>query len=284
MRIVITGALGQLGRALQYTLAETDLVLIDLPDWDITHPQSVALMADLSPEAVIHCAAMTDVDGCARNPDLAYHVNAFGTQNVALACQRSGAAMVHISTNEVFDGTATESYREFDPRRPINAYGASKLAAEQIAARLVNKLYVVRISWLFSPGGNNFVGKITAAADKHGQLRVVTDEVANPTYAPDLADAIARLIQTRHYGTYHLVNEGYCSRYEFAVEILKQSGRESIPVSPITSDQFERASAPPPFAPLRNTVGAALDITLRPWQEALADYVTEVSNVTEISE
>jgi len=276
MRIVITGALGQLGRALQHTLAKADLILIDLPDWDITDPQSVALMADLKPEVVLHCAAMTDVDGCARNPDLAYQVNAFGTQNVALACQRSGAAMVHISTNEVFDGTATEPYREFDPRRPINPYGASKLAAERIAARLVNKLYIVRISWLFAPGGHNFVGKIIAAADKYGRLRVVTDEVANPTYAPDLADAIARLIQTRHYGNYHLVNEGYCSRYEFAVEILKQSGRGSVPVFPITSNQFERASTPPPFAPLRNTVGAALGITLRPWQEALADYVAKV--------
>jgi dTDP-4-dehydrorhamnose reductase len=113
---------------------------------------------------------------------------------------------------------------------------------------------------------------MTALADKHGRLRVVTDEVANPTYAPDLADAIARLLDTGQYGTYHLVNEGYCSRYEFAVEILRQSGRESVPVSPITSDQFQRASTPPPFAPLRNTVGAALGITLRPWQEALADY------------
>jgi len=276
MRIIVTGALGQLGKALQGVLTGADLILIDLPDWDITDPQSVALMADLKPELVLHCAAMTDVDGCARNPDLAYQVNAFGTQNVALACQQSGAAMVHISTNEVFDGTATEPYREFDLRRPINAYGASKLAAEQIAARLVNKLYIVRISWLFAPRGHNFVGKIIAAADKHGQLRVVTDEVANPTYAPDLADAIARLIHTRHYGNYHLVNEGYCSRYEFAVEILKQSGRGSVPVFPITSNQFERASTPPPFAPLRNTVGAALGITLRPWQEALADYVAKV--------
>ncbi len=278
MRIVITGALGQLGKALQHALAEADLVLIDLPDWDITDPQSVAPLADLKPEVVIHCAAMTDVDGCARNPDLAYQVNAFGTQNVALACQRSGAAMVHISTNEVFEGTATEPYREFDSRRPINPYGASKLAAEKIADRLVNKLYIVRISWLFAPGGNNFVDKITAAADKHGRLRVVTDEVANPTYAPDLTDAIARLIQTGHYGSYHLVNEGYCSRYEFAVEILKQSGHESVPISPITSDEFERASTPPPFAPLRNTVGAALGITLRPWQEALADYFAVIGH------
>jgi len=276
MRIVITGALGQLGRALQNALAGDDLVLIDVPDWDITDPQSVPRMADLKPEVVIHCAAMTDVEGCVNNPDLAYLVNAFGTQNVALACQRAGAAMIHISTNEVFDGTASQPYREFDPPHPVNSYGASKLAAEQIAARLVSKLYIVRTSWLFTPGGNNFVRKIVAAADKHGRLRVVTDEVANPTYAPDLADAIARLIQTDHYGSYHLVNEGYCSRYEFALEIMKQSGRESIPVVPITTDQFQRASTPPPFAPLRNTVGAALGISLRPWQETLADYFARI--------
>jgi dTDP-4-dehydrorhamnose reductase len=276
MRIVITGAHGQLGKAMQVALAEAALVLIDIPDWDITAPRLVPLMAHLKPDIVIHCAAMTDVDGCARNPDLAYHVNAFGTQNVALACQRAGAAMVHISTNEVFDGTAAEPYREFDPPRAINSYGASKLAAEQIASRLVNKLYIVRISWLFAPGGNNFVSKIVALADQYSQLRVVTDEVANPTYAPDLAAAVARLIQTEHYGIYHLVNEGYCSRHEFAVEIMKQSGREAVPVLPITSDQFQRVSTPPPFAPLRNTVGAALGIVLRPWQEALGDYFTQV--------
>jgi dTDP-4-dehydrorhamnose reductase len=275
MCIVITGAMGQLGTAMQVVLADADLVLVDVPEWDITDPRQVSLLADLKPEVVIHCAAMTDVDGCARNPDLAYHVNAFGTQNVALACQRAGAAMVYISTNEVFDGAATEPYREFDPLRAINSYGASKLAAEGIAARLVQKLYIVRISWLFAPGWANFVSKMMELADKHSQLRVVTDEVANPTYAPDLAAAVARLIKTEHYGIYHLVNEGYCSRYEFAVEILKQSGRENIPVLPITSDQFQRASTPPPFAPLRNTFGAALGITLRPWQEALADYFSE---------
>jgi dTDP-4-dehydrorhamnose reductase len=253
-------------------VAGADLALVDLPEWDITDPQQVSRLADLKPDVVVHCAAMTDVDGCARNPDLAYHVNALGTQNVALACQRAGAALVHISTNEVFDGTATEPYREFDPPHAINPYGASKLAAEQIAARLLHKLYIVRIAWLFAPGGKNFVSKIVELADTQGQLRVVTDEVANPTYAPDLATAIARLIQTEHYGIYHLTNEGYCSRHEFAVEIMKQAGRAHVPVLPITSDQFQRVSRPPRFAPLRNTVGAALGITLRPWQAALADY------------
>ena len=185
MRIVITGAKGQLGTAMQAALAGADLVLVDLPEWDITDPGQVARLADSKPDVVVHCAAMTDVDGCARNPDLAYHVNAFGTQNVALACQKVGAALVHISTNEVFDGMAIEPYRELDPPHAINPYGASKLAAEQIAARLLHKLYIVRIAWLFAGGGNNFVSKMLELADKHGQLRVVTDEVANPTYAPD---------------------------------------------------------------------------------------------------
>ncbi len=172
MRVIITGALGQLGQAMQSALAEEALVLIDIPDWDITDPRLVTTMASLKPNVVIHCAAMTDVEGCARDPDLAYRINALGTQNVALACQRAGAAMVHISTNEVFDGAATEPYREFDPLRAINPYGATKLAAEQIATRLVSKLYIVRISWLFTPRGHNFVSKIVARADKHGQLRV----------------------------------------------------------------------------------------------------------------
>jgi dTDP-4-dehydrorhamnose reductase len=276
MRIVITGALGQLGKSLVEVLTEHELVLVDVPDWDIADPECVQRMANTKPDLVFHCAAMTDVDGCAQNPDLAYRVNAFGTQNVALACQRADVAMVHISTNEVFDGKTTEPYREFAALNPVNPYGASKAAAEQIAARLVHKLYRGRLSWLFTPGGKNFVSKVVARADRDGQLRVVTDEVANPTYAPDLADALARLIHTEHYGLYHLANEGYCSRYEFAVEIMKQSGRESVPISPITSDQFQRASNPPLFAPLRNTVGATLGITLPRWQEALADYFVEV--------
>jgi dTDP-4-dehydrorhamnose reductase len=288
MRIIVTGANGQLGQALQAAhyalqdnparkeLAAEKLIGVDLPQCDITNPQQAAGLAALEPDVIIHCAAMTDVDGCARNPDQAFKVNAFGTQNVALACQRAGAAMVYVSTNEVFDGTASRPYLEFDATHPINPYGASKLAGEMIASRLLHELYIVRISWLFAVGGANFVTKILTRADQYERdaLRVVADEVANPTYAPDVAAAIFRLIETRHYGTYHLVNEGYCSRHDYAVEILKQAGKQHIPVHPITSDEFQRASRPPAFAPLRNTVGAALDIQLRPWQEALADYFT----------
>jgi len=277
MRIAITGHKGQLGRALQRRLGDHELLLVDLPEADITDPASIIpLIVDFRPDVVLHGAALTDVDGCARNPDLAFRVNAWGTQNVALACQRAGAVMLHVSTNEVFAGTATEPYREWDPLDPINPYARSKAAAERIVQALLTRYYIVRPSWLYALGGNHFVAKIIRAADKHGRLRVVTDEVACPTYAPDLADAIARLIATDHYGIYHLVNEGYCSRYDFAAHILKLAGRETVPIERITLADYPRDSTVPPFAPLHNTCAAALGITLRPWEEALVAYFQEV--------
>jgi dTDP-4-dehydrorhamnose reductase len=284
MTIVVTGGDGQLGKTLQTAftalqqgapdspLAQMSLIPVDLPDWDIADPGIVPRLAAMKPSLVIHCAAMTNVDGCARDPAAAYRINAFGTQNVALACQRAGAEMIHISTNEVFDGRSERPYFEFDPTGAINPYGASKLAGEEIASRLLHRLYIVRISWLFSRGASSFVSKILARAQEAEELRVVTDEVANPTYAPDLARGLLALAQTGHYGAYHLINEGYCSRFDFAREIVRQAGLGHIPVHPITSDMFDRPSTPPAFAPLHNTTAAALGIRLRPWQAALEDY------------
>jgi len=272
VKIVITGANGQVGTALQKTLDDHNLILVDLPAFDITQPAIVKQLAELRPDLIIHTAALTNVDACARDPQQAYFVNGFGTQNIALACLYSNASMVYISTNEVFDGTAAAPYHEYAPTNPINPYAQSKLAGEQIAARLLQKLYIVRIAWAFAKGGNNFPAKMIHLADKFGTLRVVTDEVSSPTYAPDLAQAIKALIHTGHYGTYHLTNEGVCSRYDFAVEILKQGGRAHIPIAAITSEAFSRVSTPPKYAPLQNNLAAALGITMRPWQEALADY------------
>jgi len=274
MRIFITGHKGQLGRALYAVLAEHTLTGCDLPELDITDREAIgAAVADFAPDVVIHAAAWTHVDGCARDPERAYRVNALGTQNVALACAEAGAAMVYISTNEVFDGEATEPYREWDPPHPINPYGRSKAAGEWFVRHLLTRFYIVRTAWLYAPGGRNFPHRIIQLADERGALRVVTDEVGNPTYAPDLAKAIAALIRTDAYGVYHLTNAGYCSRYDFAREILRVSGREHVPVEPITLAEFQRASTPPRFAPLANTAAAALGITLRPWQEALAEFL-----------
>ena len=273
MRILITGANGQLGVALQQVLTDHPLTLIDLPAVDITDRAALgAVFAAATPELVVHCAAYTDVDGCARDPALAYRVNTHGTQNVALACQSAGAAMVHISTNEVFAGDAPDGYEEWMPYAPVNPYGRSKAAAEVAVRALLQRAYVVRTAWLYAPGGRNFIHAILRRARETGTVRVVTDEVGNPTYAADLAAAIAQLITTGHYGVYHFVNSGACSRWAFANEILRLAGVAASNV-PILSSAYPRASTPPPFAALHNRAGAALGITLRPWQEALADYM-----------
>ena len=273
MRILITGAGGQLGLALQRTLTGHTLTPVDLPAVDVTDRASLAaIFAAATPELVIHCAAYTDVDGCARNPELAHRVNAFGTQNVALACRAAGAALVHISTNEVFAGDEPGGYEEWLPPAPRNPYGRSKAAAEAHVRALLSRAYIVRTAWLYAPGGRNFIHAILRRARETGEVRVVTDEVGNPTYAADLAEAIARLIETGQYGIYHFVNSGACSRWAFANEILRQAGVAAHNV-PILSSAYPRASTPPPFAALHNRAGAALGITLRPWAEALADYL-----------
>ena len=276
MRIVVTGHKGQLGTALSEVLADEDLLGLDLPEDDITDPVAVVnRVAEFRPDVVIHGAAMTDVDGCERNPDLAFRVNAMGTQNLAVACERVGAAMVLVSTNDVFDGKLDRPYYEWDAPTPQSAYARSKAAGEFYVRSLLNRFYIARTSWLYARGGSNFVTKIMAAADKHGSLRVVTDEVSAPTFAPDLAKAISQLIHTRHYGIYHFSNSGICSRYDWACKILDLSGRGQVPVEPITTDQWKRAAPPPLYAPIMNTVGAALGITLRSWEEALQAYFAE---------
>jgi dTDP-4-dehydrorhamnose reductase len=216
---------------------------------------------------------MTNVDGAAKEPALAERINGQGTANVARAAARAGAALLYVSTNEVFDGTQSEPYVETDPPNPINAYGMSKLSGEWKAREATPNLYIVRTSWVTAHGGRNFIHRIQQLADERGRLKVVTDEIASPTFADDLADAIVRLVQTGKYGIYHLTNAGFCSRFEFAKKILALSGREQIPVDPITLADFERPSTPPKFSPLANVAGAALGITLPPWEDGLRRFL-----------
>lgn len=273
MRTVITGHNGQLGRQLLSAFKAHDLLPLDLPDDDITDPAVIERIARFTPELIVHCAAFTDVDGAEKDPELAYRINAFGTQNLALAAQRTGAAMMHVSTNEVFDGSQREIYREWDAPNPISTYARSKAAGEHIVRDLLRRFYIVRVAWLFGPGGNNFITKILAGAEKHGSLRVAADEFGNPTYAPDAAVAMARLAETGQFGIYHLTNSGFCSRYGFAREIMRLAGKPDLPITPILSADWPRPSKPPLHAVLANTAGANLGITLRPWQTALADYL-----------
>lgn len=274
MRIYITGIHGQLGRALAEALAAHLVFGAGSSEADITDlPAIRSSIGAFKPDVVIHSAALTDVDGCARDPDRAYRVNALGTRNVALACQDAGCPMLAISTNEVFDGAADRPYLEFDPTRPINPYARSKHAGEMFVRDLLTRFYLVRTAWLFGYGGNNFVTKIANHARQDGKLRVVTDEISSPTFASDLAEAIARLITTGAYGIYHFTNAGICSRFDFAQKILEFTGLARVPIEPITLADLSRPSTPPPYTPIRNFCGAQIGITLRPWQDALAEYI-----------
>jgi dTDP-4-dehydrorhamnose reductase len=274
MRVFITGNNGQLGSALKARLADHVVDGADLPAWDMTDLRQVrASIHDSHPDIVIHSAALTNVDYCANHPREAVRVNGVGTYNIALACREVDALMVAISTNEVFDGRSARPYQEYDARNPINAYAYSKVVAEQVVERFALRYQIVRTAWLYAPGGVNFIHKIISRAQSGEPLSVVTDEVGSPTYAVDLADAVARLMLTDLPGIYHLVNAGECSRFEFAQAILDAAGLGQVPIEPITSAEFVRASTPPAYAPLDNMFGAAAGVEMRPWRDALEAYV-----------
>jgi dTDP-4-dehydrorhamnose reductase len=279
MRILITGNKGQLGRALEESLAGHTLSGVDLPEVDITNRATLTgAVAAANPDLVIHTAAYTDVEGCARDPALAYRINALGTQNVALACLETGAALVHISTNEVLGGDNPAGYEEWMPLNPGNPYARSKAAAEFHVRQILQRAYIVRIAWAFAPGGRNFVHAILQRARTAGALKVVADEIGNPTYMKDAALAIGQLVTTRQYGTYHFVNRCACSRWEFANELLRLAGLEQVSNEPILGKEYPRLSPPPRYGALHNIAGAALGITLRPWREALAEFMKEYEN------
>ncbi len=273
-RILIIGSTGQLGRILVTWPSGHEHVGLTRADCDITNAAAVmAAVTALRPDIVINAAAYTDVDGAESHPDRAYAVNAHAVGHLARACREVGATLVHISSNEVFDGTALQPYDEWDQPHALGVYARSKLAGEKAARFYHDRVLIVRVAWLFAAGGHNFPAKIIAAADRHGRLRVVADEFGNPTYAPDLAQALFRLLAVgAPPGIYHLTNEGVASRYEWACAVLRHSGRAHIPVTPIAHTEWPRPSRPPLRAVLANRAAAALGVRLRPWQEALAAW------------
>lgn len=275
MRIIITGAGGLLGRRLAAFLMarDHDVTSLTHASLDITDFEAVnRRIGQAAPDLVIHAAAMTQVDRCAEQPDEALHVNGFGTQNMALACHRYGAALAFISTNEVFDGERAAPYLEYDTPRPINPYGYSKWVGEQAIRDLLPRHYIVRTSWLFAHGGDNFLQRVVNMAEQRTPIAVVTNEVAAPTYAEDCAEAISRLVETERYGIYHLVNEGSANRYTFARHILDCAGYADVLIQPIIGAQRPRPSKPPTYSTLRNFAAAQMGITLRPWHEAVNAY------------
>lgn len=275
-RVLIIGVGGRLGSRLaklldngSNTVMGFDRSALDITDWATVRQ----VVVNAHPDIVINAAAMTDVDGCARDPALAHKVNGLGAGNVAAAAYAARALIIHISTNEVFDGNASRPYREYDSPCPINAYGESKWAGEQAVIRVNPRHVIVRTAWLFAHGGRNFIHAILGAAQAGKPLRVVCDEIANPTYNHDLSDAIIALAQTERPGIYHLVNDGAATRYAFARLILDRSGYADMPITPILRAQWPRPSKPPAYAALDNTAAASLGIRLRPWQIALDSFL-----------
>lgn len=273
MRIAITGSNGQLGLALRNTLAGHALMCIDLPEHDITDLEGIVSAVQLfGPEVIVHAAAITDVDGCERNPELAYRVNVLGTRNMAVAAQACEAPMVYVSTDYVFDGTQREPYWEWDAPNPQSVYARTKWLGEELTRHLLQRYYVVRVAWLYGAGPRNFVRTVLRLAQEREAISMVTDELGSPTYAQDVAEALLRLIAVPAWGTYHLPNAGVCSRYEWAAEILRLAGLSGR-VRLLPAENYARAARVPKHVELRNFAAAELGITMRAWPEALADFM-----------
>ena len=283
MRILITGAAGMLGTDLQEALgAEHELVLTDvtgdLRSLDVTDTDQVlSTIAEVKPDAVIHAAAYTDVDGCERDPDRAFRVNGLGTWNVATACARHDAALVYISTDFVFDGEKGEPYTEYDSVNPLGHYGASKLAGETHVRTVCRKHFIVRTAWLYGIHGKSFPRAMIDFARTREEISVVADQVGSPTFTVDLAQTIRSLVGAPLYGTYHMTNKGSCSWYEFAARTLALAGINNVEVKPIKAEEWPSPTRRPKYSVLRNY---ALELQgrddLRSWDDALADFVSRL--------
>ena len=279
MRVLIIGASGQLGAALRQSFADHSLLTPSHTELDISQPTAISQIRELAPDAVLLPGAYTNVDGCALDPERAFRENTLGPKYVALACAARDIPLVYVSTNEVFGGNDPTPYREYDQPAPINAYGHSKWGGEQAILQHAPTAIIARVAWLFG-GPRNFVRTIVRLGRERGisnePLRVVDDEIGSPTYAPDAALALRHLLDLKIPGIYHVVNSGQCSRYELACEIVRQASIATR-IEPIKSSEFSRPSTPPPFSPLHNGAAASLGITLRPWQDAVGDFVQVIA-------
>lgn len=273
MKTLVTGASGMLGQAVMETWSDLDPIGFDLADLDITSPPQIAKALDLyKPNVVVNCAAFTAVDKCEDEELTANRVNGTAVGFLAKACKLRDIRLIHISTDYVFDGDNEKGYREDSPVAPINAYGRSKLKGEQEIMTNAHQYYLVRTSWLYGPGGKNFVTTMLELAKTKPELKVVNDQHGKPTYTRDLAVFLKQLVLTHApTGIYHGVNEQETTWYDFTREIF-QLANVVTPVKPCTSDEFPRPALRPTWSTLLNTKQPAM----RPWSEALRDYLVEL--------
>jgi len=276
VKLLVLGAGGMLGRDVvrAATEAHLDVVGLSRAELDVTDADAVgAVLSEQHPDAVVNCAAYTNVDGAESEPEIAMRVNGEAAGDVASAAAAAEARVVYVSSDYVFDGKKGAPYIESDGPNPLSAYGHSKLAGEQATLAANPRHFVVRSSWLFGAHGSNFVDTMLGLGQELEEVVVVRDQVGCPTYTGYLAEALVRLAETHAYGIHHIASTGYCSWYEFAQEIFRQAGVDCRVLS-CTAEESGRPAPRPPFAPL-DTEFEGKAVRLPPWQEGLAGYLAE---------
>lgn len=275
MKILIAGSNGMLGHDLIEVLKDNhELILTTSKTLDITNEKQVMdFICDVKPDLVINSAAYTDVDGCESNQELAYNVNGEGVKNLSLACREVDCPLVHISTDYIFNGKNTRPWVEDDEIGPISIYGKSKLKGEEYIQEILDKFFIVRTAWLYGINGKNFPKTMLELAENHSQITVVYDEVGTPTYTPDLAYGISKLIETDYYGIYHLTNSGNCSWCEFAKYIFEIADVD-VEVIPVTASEFARPAPRPSYSVLENKKWIENGFEpLRNYKDAIKEYI-----------
>ena len=274
MEILIIGASGMLGYDLIEEISNHNLILTNSKTLDITNKKEVMnSISKFKPDIVINAAAYTDVDGCEENEDLAFNVNGEGVKNLALACKKYDAALVHISTDYVFNGENDKPWVEDDPVGPVSVYGKSKLKGEEAIVENMEKYFIIRTAWLYGYNGKNFPRTMLELAKTHDEITVVYDEVGSPTYTKDLAHAIAQLIESDYYGVYHITNSGSCSWCEFSRYIFEIAERD-VKVIPVKASEFNRPAPRPHYSVLENKKWKDNGFKpLRDYKEAIQEYI-----------
>lgn len=278
MKILVTGVKGQLGYDVVHEGESRGLDMFgtDVDNMDITNAGQVKQVIEAyKPDAVIHCAAYTAVDAAEDNQELCRKINVDGTRNIAEVCKDMDIPMMYFSTDYIFNGQGENFWKEDDPKKPLNVYGQTKYEGELAVQELVEKYFILRISWVFGVNGNNFIKTMLRVGPQRGEVGVVADQIGSPTYTYDLAKLVIDMIQTDKYGAYHVTNEGICSWYEFACAIFKQAGLD-VKVNPLTTAEYPAKAARPSNSRMSKDklINAGFEM-LPSWQDALSHYLKQ---------
>lgn len=279
MKLLVTGVKGQLGYDVCKVLSARGIEHrgVDIEDFDITNAQAAHdYIAAYRPDGVIHCSAWTAVDRAEDELEKVRAVNAEGSRNIASVCKEIGAKLVYISTDYVFPGTGERFYEPDDPTGPLGAYGVTKLEGEQAVQALLERYFIVRVSWVFGKNGSNFIKTMLRLAETKSELNVVCDQIGSPTYTADLAPLLCDMVVTDKYGIYHATNEGICSWAEFAEEIFRLAGKD-VKVNPVPTSEYPTRAARPLNSRMSKAKLEEMGFSRLPdWHDALARYLREL--------